>query len=149
MVANVRDFKLKCRQPTPESYLPRYSYKGRIKKGIKWRQISDYDLSLQQNNEPETDFGPRRKFCMLLSYSGANYMGSQRQWQSYDNTIEEMVLKALLRNNWITHLEYRYPKRISFESASRTDKGVSAARQCFSLFARELILNTPFQEKYK
>lgn len=82
------------------------------------------------------DVGPLRKFCMLLGYSGADYMGSQRLWNTYDNTIEEVLLKAMLESNWITPLVYRYPHRISFESASRTDKGVSAARQCFSFMAR-------------
>lgn len=139
MVQNLRDIKQHCRKPTVENYQPRYAYKGRLKKKFNWRPINENDMLLQQNNEPQTDLGPRRKFCMLLGYSGTNYMGAQRQWQSYDNTIEEILLKALLQIDWITPFEYRYPHRFGFEGASRTDKGVSAIRQCYAFFARKLL----------
>lgn len=76
-----------------------------------------------------------RNHCILIAYCGANYVGSQRQpWATAKNTIEEELFKAMLNNQWITDDQYWKPRKIHFERGSRTDRGVSAAMQCFSLF---------------
>lgn len=82
--------------------------------------------------------GNPKKICLLLGYSGGKYNGCQRQKNSLQNTIEEHLLKALLKNEWITPYDYYNSHKIDFERASRTDKGVSAARQCISLLMSKL-----------
>lgn len=77
----------------------------------------------------------RRKFCMLMGYAGANYFGMQRN--PHVNTIEEELLKALLKNKLITDEGFNQPQTIHFQRAARTDKGVSAARQCCSMKLRK------------
>lgn len=52
-------------------------------------------------------------------------------------TIEEDLLKAMLKNNWITEDAFKQIQTIQFQRAARTDKGVSAARQCVSLKLRK------------
>lgn len=78
---------------------------------------------------------------MLISYSGANYNGCQRQPTRDPLTIEEQLLKVLLQNQWITPMDHRHTAQIEFARASRTDKRVSAVRQCISLLLRKLIIN--------
>lgn len=53
-------------------------------------------------------------------------------------TVEGMLLKAMLENNWIQMASYKQPKSIKFQEGSRTDKGVSATRQCCSILLRKL-----------
>jgi tRNA pseudouridine38-40 synthase len=53
-------------------------------------------------------------------------------------TIEEELLKAMLKNNWISEDGYKTPQQAFFQRAARTDKGVSAARQVVSLKLRKL-----------
>lgn len=140
MVDEMREFKAKAKRPPAAVYQSRYSYIGTIKKDIKWRRIIK-DESLGSSRPIDTEScEPRKNFCLLLGYSGAKYHGSQRLWNNNDNTIEEYVLKSLLKNEWITPNEYRYPYTCSFDRASRTDKGVSAKRLCLSFFARKNIM---------
>lgn len=77
---------------------------------------------------------------MLMSFSGANYFGMQRQKDWTIPTIEQELLQAMLKNKWITQKAYRSPWMIEFNRASRTDKGVSAARQCCSVLLRKCLL---------
>lgn len=49
------------------------------------------------------------------------------------NTIEEVLLNAMLKNDWITEEVFNQPQLIQFQRAARTDKGVSAAQQIVSL----------------
>lgn len=77
----------------------------------------------------------RRKYCMLMGFAGANYCGMQRNPDV--NTIEEEVLKALHKNKLIADDAFQVPQNIQFQRAARTDKGVSAARQCCSLKLRK------------
>lgn len=44
-------------------------------------------------------------------------------------SVEEHLQKAMLQANVITQEEFRVPQLFCFQRASRTDKGVSAARQ--------------------
>lgn len=77
---------------------------------------------------------------MLLGYSGGKYVGMQMQRNTDSNTIEEYLLQALLKNEWMTKKAYKLPHTIEFQRAARTDKGVSAARQCCSLLLRKFDL---------
>lgn len=53
-------------------------------------------------------------------------------------TIEEDVLKALLKVGYISEDVYNQPQLTQFQRAARTDKGVSALRQVLSLKLRKL-----------
>lgn len=77
----------------------------------------------------------KRKYLMLLGFAGANYFGMQRNPDV--NTIEEELLKAIHKNKLIDEDAFKVPQNIQFQRAARTDKGVSAARQCCSLKLRE------------
>lgn len=117
----------------PDKYKSRYN--GRVKK----RQWEDYGS--EGNPEKRANFNPedrvkRRKWCVLLGYSGANYYGMQRNPDV--KTIEEELLVAMLKHKWITEEGFKLPQQIQFQRAARTDKGVSAARQCISMKLRKL-----------
>ncbi|XP_019869602.2 pseudouridylate synthase 1 homolog [Aethina tumida] len=73
----------------------------------------------------------RRKYVLLLGYSGVDYYGMQRN--PYTRTIEEDLLKALRKVNLITDNCYNQVQNMQFQRAARTDKGVSAARQVVSM----------------
>lgn len=51
-------------------------------------------------------------------------------------TIEEELLKAMLKHKWITEEAFNTPQILMFQRAARTDKGVSACRQVVSLKMR-------------
>lgn len=70
-----------------------------------------------------------------MGFAGGNYVGMQRN--PGVNTIEEEILKALFKNNMIDEAAFNQPQYSHFQRAARTDKGVSAARQCISLKLRE------------
>lgn len=71
------------------------------------------------------------KHAVLISYCGTGYYGLQRN-KGYE-TIEEEILRGLLKSEQITQAEYDEPYRLYFQRAARTDKGVSAARQVLSI----------------
>ncbi|CAH2001968.1 unnamed protein product [Acanthoscelides obtectus] len=73
----------------------------------------------------------RRKFAILLGYSGVNYFGMQRN--PYTKTIEEDLFKALHKAKFINDLCYDQVQNMQFQRAARTDKGVSAVRQVVSI----------------
>lgn len=52
-------------------------------------------------------------------------------------TIEEDLLKALWDVKYITEEDFNNQQNAQFQRSSRTDKGVSAARQVVSLKLRE------------
>lgn len=79
----------------------------------------------------------RVNHCMLMAYSGSKYYGMQYQSQDI-LTIEGILFKALLNSKWINQDIYNQPKAIKYQEASRTDKGVSATRQCCSILLRKL-----------
>jgi tRNA pseudouridine38-40 synthase len=70
-----------------------------------------------------------------LFFSGVNYTGMQRNPDV--PTVEEELLKAMLKHNWINDECYKTPQQAFFQRAARTDKGVSAARQVVSLKLRK------------
>lgn len=48
-------------------------------------------------------------------------------------TIEEELLLAMKKHAWISEEGYTAPQQAGYQRAARTDKGVSAARQCVSV----------------
>lgn len=126
--ANSEEKKTRKKEP----YKPRYD--GRAKK----RNWEDY--SAEGPREKRENFNPgdrvkRKKCCLLMAYSGVNYFGMQRNPEM--KTIEEDLLVAMLKNKWITEDGFQQAQNIQFQRAARTDKGVSAARQCVSLKLRK------------
>lgn len=108
-------------------------YNGRCKKRAWVFNRRDDDAKRVRTN-PE-DRVKRRKFLLVMGYAGANYIGMQRNPEV--NTIEEELLKALFKNKLIVEEAFQQPQYTHFQRAARTDKGVSAARQCVSLKLRE------------
>ncbi|KAG8239520.1 hypothetical protein J437_LFUL016637 [Ladona fulva] len=80
---------------------------------------------------PKLERVKRKKMAVLMSYSGAGYLGMQRN--PGRKTIEEELLTAMKSANLITEEAFEHPQEIQFQRAARTDKGVSAARQIVSL----------------
>lgn len=78
-----------------------------------------------------------RRFSLLLSYSGKNYLGMQRNPGT--KTIEECLLGALKGTGMITEEQYIRPQLMYFQRAARTDKSVSAIKQIVSLKIAESI----------
>lgn len=73
----------------------------------------------------------RRKYALLLSYSGKGYLGMQRNHGF--RTIEGDLLNAMVEANLMTEEGLQCPQLFHFQRAARTDKGVSAARQVVSV----------------
>ncbi|OAD53987.1 tRNA pseudouridine synthase A, mitochondrial, partial [Eufriesea mexicana] len=73
----------------------------------------------------------RKNFVIMLGYLGRNYFGMQINRGT--KTIEESLLTALLKANFITNSQFEDVREIRFQRAARTDKGVSAVRQIVSL----------------
>lgn len=73
----------------------------------------------------------RKKCALLLSYSGKDYKGMQRN--PGVKTIEEDLIQALYAAGAITEEMRDNLGKLSFQRCARTDKGVSAARQLVSL----------------
>lgn len=73
----------------------------------------------------------RKKCAVILGYSGVNYHGMQRN--PAVPTIEEELLKVMLKHKWITDEHFEQSQNAGFQRCARTDKGVSAARQLVSL----------------
>lgn len=134
VIDQIKKKHFKTQNPTQITYKPRYAYTGYIKKH-QWKPIAKEDVL-----EKEPYYEWNVKFCMLLGYSGGKYVGMQMQRNTDSNTIEEYLLQALLKNEWMTKKAYKQPHTIEFQRAARTDKGVSAARQCCSLLLRKFDL---------
>ncbi|XP_061171097.1 pseudouridylate synthase 1 homolog isoform X1 [Saccostrea echinata] len=81
----------------------------------------------QMQGNPNT----KRKVAVLIAYNGKGYHGIQRN-PPYPS-IEEELLKALLKVGAITQDHYDKPGAIHFQRAARTDKHVSAASNIISL----------------
>ena len=81
-----------------------------------------------------------KKMAAMLSFSGKNYYGMQRNPGPLINTIEDELLKALAKSGAIDPEWETNPQKAFFTRASRTDKGVSAARMVVSL---KMILDPP------
>ncbi|XP_056636243.1 pseudouridylate synthase 1 homolog isoform X1 [Diorhabda sublineata] len=131
--------------------LKKIKYDGRSKKRQWEERRRDKGESLRDNSKEskipklegeteslvEKDKVKRRKFCLLLGYSGSDYFGMQRN--PHTRTIEEDLLNALFKIKLIDKEGYDQVQTMHFQRAARTDKGVSAARQVVSLKLRDKI----------
>ncbi|XP_039430636.1 pseudouridylate synthase 1 homolog [Culex pipiens pallens] len=103
-------------------------YNGAVKKR-KWED-PPADPDAVKNFDPASRV-KKRKCIILMGYSGVNYFGMQRNPGT--KTIEEELLVAMLKNEWISDEAFKQPQQIQFQRAARTDKGVSAATQVVSI----------------
>ncbi len=76
-----------------------------------------------------------KKVAVMLSFVGKDYLGMQRN-PGY-KTIEEDLLKAFKEAGAIPDDWYECPQKGQFQRASRTDKGVSAAKMIVSCKLRK------------
>lgn len=118
-----------------DSYKSRYNGKFKRKHWVDFTPRTDEDSqnSKRANLDP-VDRIKRKKCLILMGYSGSNYYGMQRNPDML--TIEEVLLTAMLKTKWISDDAFATAQTIQFQRAARTDKGVSAARQCVSLKLR-------------
>lgn len=114
-------------------------YNGKIKRRD-WAPETDEAKKARLELIGEVDRVKRRKSLILLGYSGVNYYGMQRNPDV--PTIEEELLKAMLKHGWVNEEGYKLPQQAFFQRAARTDKGVSAARQVVSVKLRKNNLTT-------
>lgn len=127
-------------------YEPRINYAGFLR-NCTWHykqpdsKSTEATESANINNEAshkETEDNRKsmywKKFSLLMGFSGTNYMGMQ--FNPNVPTIEDAMFRAMVNNNWITEANMKKPWTVSFQRGSRTDRGVSAARQCCSIMLR-------------
>lgn len=118
-----------------EVKIKRTRYDGRSKKRNWEERRTDKGVSIGLNTKKaktETvvevpveriiDKIKRRKFVLLMGYSGVNYLGMQRN-PGY-KTIEEELFQALKNINLVTSIDFDQIQNISFQRAARTDKGM-------------------------
>jgi tRNA pseudouridine38-40 synthase len=109
-------------------------YNGKIKKRD-WVQETEEERKIRLEKLAESgevfERIKRKKAAVLLGYSGVNYYGMQKN--PFVPTIEDEILKAMVKHKWITEDCYEQPQNAGFQRCARTDKGVSAARQLISL----------------
>ncbi|XP_060699362.1 tRNA pseudouridine synthase A isoform X2 [Hemiscyllium ocellatum] len=95
------------------------------------------DAGKRLKEDPEGEVNkkpPKRKVVLLLAYSGKGYHGMQRNvGSSQFKTIEDELVKALVRAKCIPENHGDDMRKMSFQRCARTDKGVSAAGQIVSL----------------
>ncbi|KAM9307169.1 pseudouridylate synthase 1 homolog [Pholidichthys leucotaenia] len=90
----------------------------------------------ENSAEDEKKF-PKKKVALLMAYSGKGYYGMQRNPGSCQfRTIEDDLVKALVKSGCIPEDHGEDMKKMSFQRCARTDKGVSAAGQVVSLKIR-------------
>lgn len=110
-------------------------YNGKFKRRD-WQPESEEAKRIRLEAEPG-DRVKRKKALILLGYSGVNYCGMQRNPEVA--TIEEELMKTMLKHGWITGEGFKTPQQAFFQRAARTDKGVSAARQVVSAKLRKFL----------
>ncbi|XP_022815592.1 tRNA pseudouridine synthase A isoform X2 [Spodoptera litura] len=111
----------------------------RFKQRFMKRQWQDPDPNKTENGESDekkhcerpVERIKRKKMALVLGYCGVDYYGMQRN--PGVRTIEEDLLKALMEAKYITEDDFNNQQNTQFQRSSRTDKGVSAARQVVSL----------------
>lgn len=77
----------------------------------------------------------KRNYALMLGYLGKNYCGMQRN--TGIPTIEEDLIEAMFKAGLINNKGLEALQVIGFQRSSRTDKGVSAAKQVCSLKLRK------------
>lgn len=97
------------------------------------RTLSEKLLKLSEKEKEawlEREKMPRKKFAIMLGYSGAGYNGMQLN--AGVKTIEGELIKAISRSGCVHPLNAYNPAKISFMRSARTDRGVSAVGQICS-----------------
>jgi len=84
-------------------------------------------------DRPDYPWKRAKKVAAMLSFSGKNYYGMQRNPGPEINTIERELMAALAAAGAVDPAWEEAPQKAFFTRASRTDKGVSAARMTVSL----------------
>ena len=96
-----------------------------------------FTQELSGEYRPDYPWKRVKKCACMLSFSGKNYHGMQRNFDSATGgmvpTIEGELLAALSKAGIIDPEWETKPQKAFFTRASRTDKGVSAARMVVSL----------------
>ena len=87
-----------------------------------------FEQSLSGDYRPDYPWKKVKKCAAMLSFSGKNYHGMQRNQVGELKTIESELLAALAKAGTIDPQWEHAPQKAFFTRASRTDKGVSAAR---------------------
>lgn len=127
------------------AYTPRFAYNGYLKKSH-WR-FFDKETQITDKKSELADEVPevvlryqkriRKKFCLLMAFAGSDYYGMQ--FNEAVPTIEQFLFDAMFKNEWILEEHVTKPWLIEFQRGSRTDRGVSAARQICSLILRKIL----------
>lgn len=123
-----------------DGYTSRFQYNGYAKKSH-WHYYDENGPNKSRAPETELQLHYKRrkkhKYCLLMAFAGGNYFGMQ--YNVSVNTIEDRLLNAMVKNQWILEEHLEKPWLVEFQRGSRTDRGVSAARQNVSAILRELI----------
>lgn len=129
-IENAKKKELNDEKQQRRTYQPRYD--GRAKKrGWQNTTSEETDVTCKREREELFERIKRKKSAVLLGYCGKNYWGMQRNPGM--KTIEEDLLSAMHKHKWISDEAFETPQEAAFQRAARTDKGVSAARQCVSM----------------
>lgn len=131
-----------------DDYVPRFEYNGYLKK-CTWHYYDEKTKEKLKRNEvpilteAQEKYQNRKKrnFCLLLGFAGGNYFGMQ--YNPSVRTIENELLTAMYKNEWILEEHIHKSYLLEFQHGSRTDRGVSAARMNCSLFLRKINLHYP------
>jgi len=93
--------------------------------------VHNENATNENNQRQEYPWKRAKKVAMMISFSGKDYLGMQRN--PPHPTIEEELLKALRSSGAIAPDWFDRPQQAYFQRASRTDKGVSAIKMIVSL----------------
>jgi len=93
--------------------------------------VVDKSAGKTEEKRPEWPWRKAKKVAIMISFVGKDYLGMQRN-QGF-KTIEEDLLKAFKESGVIDPEWYENPPKGHFQRASRTDKGVSAAKMVVSM----------------
>lgn len=124
----------KAKEKKEQLKVKKERYNGKVRRRD-WVEETEEAKKARLEANP-VDRVKRKKSVVLLGFSGVNYHGMQRN--TGVKTVEDELLKAFLKNGWINDEGFNNPQQAFFQRASRTDKGVSAARQIVSLKLRKV-----------
>lgn len=93
--------------------------------------VQNENVTNENNQRQDYPWKRAKKVAMMISFSGKDYLGMQRN--PPHPTIEEELLKALRSSGAIAPDWFDRPQQAYFQRASRTDKGVSAIKMIVSL----------------
>ncbi|XP_052129000.1 pseudouridylate synthase 1 homolog [Frankliniella occidentalis] len=99
---------------------------------ITYKERNDTNSNEQENQQTNSTFERVKRYALLLSYHGANYLGIQ--YNAHGPTIEAELFSAFVKAGIVTQYDSKNPRFVlGYSRASRTDSGVSALRQTVAL----------------